>query len=252
MSRQASAQSMLVNMNSNVFSCIQLPENFGHVSLEDLTGRYEEALIDLSRAHVNAVTVGPLGNVSPTNAAPFPPRPIMPNNSAGQRGARQVCAFLHDHLLYLKMLIEEINQLQEILHPELGGFDTEEIDIYHLVGFDSSLPPRLNPLAAYFLRAVVRWRMSQVDFQITSHFIEEVFEVIDQVRRGIRAPAVVDASRIDANELSTQLKAWQSLYLEINLDFFALSSGFTKRTLFYRDQQGLREFKRMLIGGRNP
>lgn len=250
MSRQPSAQSMLVNMNSNVFACIQLPNNFGHVSSEDLTGKYEEALIDLSRAHVNAVTVGPLGNASPPNAAPLPPRPIMPNNSAGQRGARQVCAFLNDRLLYLKMLIEEINQLQEILHPELGGFDTEEINIYHLVGFDSSLPPRLNPLAAYFLRAVVRWRMSQVDFQITSHLIEEVLGAIDQVRRGIRAPA--DGSRIDANELSTQLKAWQSLYLEINLGFFALSSGFTERTLFYRDQQGLREFKRKLTGGRKP
>lgn len=241
---------MLINMNSNVFACIQLPDNFGHVSQEDLTCRYEEALIDLSRAHVNAVTVGLQGNVSPPNAKPFPPRPIMRNNSAGLRGARQVCAFLHDRLLYLRMLISEINQLQDILHPELGGLDTEEINIYQLVGFDSSLPSRLNPLAAYFLRAVVRWRMSQVDFKITSHQIEEVFDMIRQVRRGVTAPAVVDVSRIDANELSTQHGAWESLYLEISLEFFALSSGFSDRTLFYRDQQGLREFKRKQIAGR--
>lgn len=235
---------MLINMHSKAFACIQLPPDFGNIAWEDLVTRYQEACINLPRAHVDSATIGPHSRDQPPFTEQLPDRPTRPNTSAGLRGARQVCAFLHDQLMYLKVLIEEIHDIQDKLGHALGGFDTDEIDTHKIAGFgDSSLPPQMTPLAAYYLRAMIRFRMAQVDFEFVSNLVEQVFEAIGQVLRGTMAPAVA-MSRNDVDELSTQHGAWESVYLEINLDFFELSSGFSENTLFYKDQQTLREFKR--------
>ncbi|KAI7776498.1 hypothetical protein LA080_005327 [Diaporthe eres] len=247
---QLSMLSTLVNMQSNAFSCIQLPANFGQHSWEEINSLYEESILDLPRSLVHAVSIGEFSQANPPMMHPQPARPIIPNTWQGKVGGPRICAFLHDRLVYLALLITEVIDIQNLLHLALGGFDAEEINIYHAVGLDfSDLSRPLNPLAAYFLRALVRMRMSDVEYRLVSKDIEQILETIAHVHRGLLAPAVRMSSR-DQDELLTQLRAWESVYLDIQVKWHELCSGFYESTIFHRDQQRRREFKKWQNGHR--
>lgn len=234
---------MLVNMQSNAFKYIQLPANFGQHSGEQINSLYEESILDLPRSLVEQVSIGNFSQVNPPMARPLPARPVIPNTWQGKEGGPRICAYLHDRLFYLRSLIDEVHQIQDLLHQALGGFDTEEIDPCYVAGLDLSDPSLpLNPTAAYLLRALVRMRMSDVEYQLASNDVERILEAAAHIHRGLLAPAVLMSSRGKA-ELETQYRAWESVYLDIHIKWHELCSGFSERTIFYRDQQRRREFK---------
>lgn len=242
--------STLVNMQSKTFACIQLPANFGQHSGEQINSLYEEAIIDLPRPLVNEVSIGSFSQVNPPMVNLLPARPVIPNTARGKEGGPRICALLHDRLFYLTSLIEEVHQVQNLLHQALGGYDTEEYDPCHAVGLDLSGATReLNPLAAYFLRALIRMRMSAVEYNLVSNDIKTILEAAAHVHRGLLAPAV-QMSPTDMDELQTQYMAWECLYLEIHMKWHELCSGFTEHTIFFQDQQRRRQFKRWQSGFR--
>lgn len=247
---QFSKPSKLVNMQSNAFACIQLPANFGQHSWKEINSLYEESILDLPRPLVDAVSIGEFSQANPPMMYALPARPIIPNNLQGKEGGPRICAFLHDRLYYLTALISEVTEIQNLLHQALGGFDTEEHDPCHAAGLNLSDPSRqLNPLAAYLLRALIRMRMSDVEYKLVSNDIQQILEDIAHVERGLLAPAV-RMSSTDQDELLTQLKAWESAFLDVDVKWHELCSGFSENTIFYRDQQRRREFKKWQNGYR--
>ncbi|KAG6361858.1 hypothetical protein INS49_010087 [Diaporthe citri] len=169
-----SQASMLVNMQSNAFKYIQLPANFGQHSWEEIHTRYEQSILDLPPSLVNQVSVGEFSQVNPPMTDPLPARPIISNT-----------------------VQDEVHNIQNLLHEALGGFDTEEIDPCHAAGLNLSLsdPSReLNPLAAYLLRALIRMRMSDVEYNLVSKDIEQMLEAAARIHRGLLAPAVLDVT----------------------------------------------------------
>lgn len=238
-----SMPSTLVDMKCEVFAAIQLPANFGQYSSQELTGLYEQAIIDLPRPLVDEVSTGKFSQVNPPMVSPLPARPAIPNTSQGAGGGARICAVLHDRLVYLRSLVEEVRQILELLHQALGGFDTDAHDPCQAVGLNLSDPSKpLNPLAAYLLRALIRMRMADVDFELVSKDVEKVLEAIVQVQRGLVAPAV-SLTPAGMVELETQYRAWESVYLDIRFEWFEFSSGLSERTIFFRDQQRRQQFR---------
>lgn len=241
------ARRTLINVNSKAYACIQLPPSFGNISEEELFARYQAAFMNIPRAYLDSVTVGDHKYLAPENAEDLGPRPVRSNNSTGRHGAERVAHFLNDQLLYLEALILEIHSLQEKLAAALGGFHTEEINTYELAGFPTapSLPVRLNPVTAYYLRVMARFRLAQVDFEFVSELVETVLEAFGQVYRGEQYP-VVDMSRRDLDDLAVQWRACESVYFTIDVEYFRLSTGgHEKNTLFYRDQETIRQHQRL-------
>jgi hypothetical protein len=243
--RDHSPQAKLINLRSNVFEVITLPNGFGMIGPEELAAEYNWACMNLPPAYIDAATHGPYSHELPWGTQPLPPRPVRPDTTGQLRGGQYVCAFLHDQIVFLKAIIEEIYQIQDRLSIVLGGFDTDEIDTYELVGLGAPLPlpPQLNPTSAYYLRAMVRFRLAMVDFKLVSRVVESVLGTIDQVIRGVLAPAVRTYT-FAPDELVTQHKAWETLFLEVSMDFFELESGFGEKTLFYRDMESIRSFQK--------
>lgn len=167
----------------------------------------------------------------------------MPNTSQGARGGRHIYALLHDRMHYMILLTQEICQIQELLHEAMGGYDDEQHDLHTVMGLDFSAPPQsLNIGAAYLLRAIVRMRIAHCDYQIVLADVNKILETIAQVHRGLLAPAV-HMSANDMAEVLTQLRAWESVYLDIQVEWFKLCEGFTERKMFYRTMQRRRAFK---------
>ncbi|KAG8169259.1 hypothetical protein KVR01_000004 [Diaporthe batatas] len=225
--RQHTDRRTLINIHSKVYGCIRLPANFGNISEEELFEKYQAACMNIPRD---------LG-----------PRPIRANNSTGRQGAERVAQFLNDQLVYLEALILEIHSLQEKLAAVLGGFHTDEINTYELAGFptDISLPIRLNPVAAYYIRVLARFRLAQVDFSFVSESVETILEAFGRVYRGEHNP-VMAMSRRDLDDLATQWRACESVYLAIDLEYFKLNNGaYENNTLFYKDQETVRQHQRL-------
>lgn len=240
--------STLVNMQSRAFACIQLPANFGHYSWQEVNAHYEQAIMDLPRPLVRQVSTGFFSHVNPPLVSALPARPVTRSTFHGLVGGPRVCAFLHDQMSYLKALISEINHIQELLHEALGGFDTEDEDPCHAVGLDFSDPTReLNPLSAYLVRALVRMRMAHTDYELVKSTVEKVLEALAQVNRGLHAPAVRMSNNHKA-ELEVQLRAWESVLCEIQLEWFTLCNGLSPKNIFFRDLQRRRQFKQWQNG----
>ena len=232
-----------VDMKCKVFAAIRLPDNYGQYSWEQINFQYEQSILDLPRTLLDEASNGQFSQVNPPMVSALPARPVVPNTSEGTGGGARICAVLHDRLVYLKSLIGEVRQILELLHLALGGFDTDEYDPCMMVGLDFSDPSQpMNPLAAYFLRALVRMRMAHVDFELVSQDVERVLEAIAHVQRGLLAPAV-SLSPSGMVELETQYRAWESVYLDIKIKWFEFNSGLSERTMFFRDQQRRRKFK---------
>lgn len=247
---QLSMPSTLVNMQSRAFRCVELPANFGQYSFQEINAHYEQCILDLPRTLVNEVSYGEFSQVNPPIVSPLPARPVMPNTSQGVEGGPRICALLHDRMVYLKSLIAEIYRLQDLLHEAMGGFDTEDVDPCEAVGLNLADPSHpLNPLAAYFLRALVRMRMASVDYEIVKHDIETILETIAQINRGLLAPGV-RMSRREKAELEMQYRAWESVHIDIQLEWFKLCNGLSTRSIFHRDLQRRREFKQWQNGYR--
>lgn len=233
----------LLNMRSfDVFRCVQLPDNTGQHSWAEMLSFYNHEMIDLPTLLVEAVSTGQFSEVNPSGAGPFPARPTMPNTAQGTVGGARVCALLQDRLLYLKSLIAEVRNIMDLLHLALGGFDTEEYDPAAVVGLNlADASPQLNPWSAYLLRALVRMRIADVDFRVVSRDVESILQRATDVHRGVLVPAVPMTPN-DMSELAHQYRAWESIYLEIDVEWFGLCSGIGERTIFYRDQQRRRQF----------
>lgn len=240
--------STLVNMQSKAFACIQLTDNAGQYSLEEVIAQYEQAILDLPRPLVSRATTGRFSWVNPPLVSALPARPVMRHTSRGLVGGPRVCAFLNDQMSHLKALISEIDHIQALLHEALGGFDTEELDLFALIGLNlSDHSQELNPLSAYFIRALVRMRMSQVDYELVKSNIEAVLGMLAHVNRGLLDPAV-HMSPNDKAELEEQLRAWESVLCEIELEWFKLCTGLSPRNIFYRDLQRRKQFKQWQNG----
>lgn len=247
---QLSMSSTLVNLRSKAFRCVELPANFGQYSFQEINAHYEQSILDLPRPLVNEVSYGKFSQVNPPIVSSLPARPVMPNTSQGLEGGPRICALLHDRMVYIKSLIAEIYHLQDLLHEAMGGFDTEDIDPCDTVGLNLADPSQqLNPLAAYFLRALVRMRMSAVDFQIVTNDIETILGTIAQINRGLLVPGV-RMSRREKAELEMQYRAWEAVHMDIQLEWFTMCNGLSSRNIFHRDLKRRREFKQWQNGYR--
>lgn len=245
-----SMPSTVVNMQSRAFRCVELPANFGQYSFQEIIAHYEQSILDLPRTLINEVSYGEFSQVNPPMVSGHPARPVMPNTSQGLEGGPRICALLHDRMVYLKLLIAEIHQLQDLLHEAMGGFDTEDIDPCEAVGLNLADPTHpLNPLSAYFLRTLVRMRMASVDYQIVKNDIETILDTIARINRGLLAPAV-RMSRREQPELEMQYRAWESVHIDIQMEWFMLCNGLSTRNIFHRDLERRREFKQWQNGYR--
>ncbi|KAJ0119634.1 hypothetical protein J7T55_013837 [Diaporthe amygdali] len=245
--QQFTETSMLVDLDSLAFAGIKLPTNFAQHSADKINSSYERAVSDLPRYLLDAVCIGAYKDANPGGVPPLFPRPQMPNTAQGAEGGAKISAVLYDRIVFLGQLIQEVRLISENVHNALGGLDLNEFDLEELVGLDLEQPTDfMTPLAAYFLRSLIRLRMAHTDFQRVAQDFESVLEIIAEVYEGCIDPDKPMA-HIDIVELETQLRAWESAFSEINIAWFGLWNDSNSTVLFW-DQRRRLEYKKSHSG----